>query len=187
MDKKFANLNQWCLFPSNTLITWSNWMKFHVLFAAHISAIKLHRQYIYILLFLTFILRLKLISLHNRKKKSKIILENFDLICGVITSITAAPLKFRDYWIKQTYESNYDKWIQNYYNIPVEYENINKWLRRKQPFFSINTFAIYSINYRIRKVELELTRNFLRLDYGRNCKNPPTKLKNVPHLFSIKL
>ena len=31
-----------------------------------------------------------------------------------------------------------------------------------------NTFAIYSINYRIRKVELELTRNFLRLDYGRN-------------------
>lgn len=43
-----------------------------------------------------------------------------------------------------------------------------------------NTFAIYSINYRIRKVELELTRNFLRLDYGRSCKNPPTKLKNVP-------
>ena len=40
-----------------------------------------------------------------------------------------------------------------------------------------NTFAIYSINYRIRK---ELTRNFLRLDYGRSCKNPPTKLKNVP-------
>ena len=50
-----------------------------------------------------------------------------------------------------------------------------------------NTFAIYSINYRIRKVELELARNFLRLDYGRNCKNPPTKLKNVPYLFGIKL
>ena len=95
-------------------------MKFHVLFAAHIGAIKLHRR------FLTFILRLKLISLHNKEKKSKIILENFDLICGEKISITARPLKFRDYWIKQAYESNYDKWMQNYYNIPVEYENINK-------------------------------------------------------------
>lgn len=125
MDKKFANLNNGgCFRQIHSPHDRNEWN-----FMSYLLPILVQLNFIdsiYILLILTFILRLKLISLHNKEKKSKIILENLDLICGEKTSITAGRLKFRDYWIKQTYKSNYDKWIQNYYDIPVEYENVNQ-------------------------------------------------------------